>query len=99
MAEAVVKKLPMILTDIRPGHELINLNYLVKNGIAAYARIPREAVFMAEQVLDGKLSFNHERNYEKIVKQPQAVSIVDAVKDVIPLATPLKVSHYQADLT
>jgi processive 1,2-diacylglycerol beta-glucosyltransferase len=99
MAEAVVKKLPMILTDIRPGHELINLNYLVKNGIAQYARIPREAVFMAEQVLDGKLTFNHERNYKKIVKPEGSVSLVSAIESIAPETTSvgstLKVSHYQ----
>ncbi|OGE73982.1 MAG: hypothetical protein A3C49_04280 [Candidatus Doudnabacteria bacterium RIFCSPHIGHO2_02_FULL_42_25] len=95
MAEAVIKKLPMILTDIRPGHELINLNYLVNNGIAKYARIPREAVFMAEQVLDGKTVFNHEKNYEKIVKPPGAVTLVEAIKDIIPEPEGLKIKNYQ----
>lgn len=95
MAEAVVKKLPMILTDIRPGHELINLNYLVKHGIAAYARIPREAVFMAEQVLDGKLIFNHDRNFKQIVKPEGSVSLVSAIENIIPEPIGLKVSNYQ----
>ncbi|MBX4186769.1 MAG: hypothetical protein KW802_00705, partial [Candidatus Doudnabacteria bacterium] len=95
MAEAVVKKLPMILTDIRPGHELINLNYLVKQGIAAYARIPREAVFMTEQVLDGKLKFNHDQNFRTIVKPAGSVLLVDAVEALVTSPTTLKVSNYQ----
>ncbi|HEX9503336.1 MAG TPA: glycosyltransferase [Patescibacteria group bacterium] len=95
MAEAVVKKLPMILTDIRPGHELINLNYLVKNGIAAYARIPREAVFMAESVLDGKLMFNHERNFKQIVKPEGSILLAEVIDALNPEPAVLKVSNYQ----
>jgi processive 1,2-diacylglycerol beta-glucosyltransferase len=94
MAEAVVKKLPMILTDIRPGHELINLNYLVSHGIARYARIPREAVFMAESVLDGKIKFDHEKNFRQIVRPAGSISIAEAIKALAPQDT-LKVSNYQ----
>ncbi len=95
MAEAVVKKLPMILTDIRPGHELINLDYLVDKGVAKYARIPREAVIMAEQVLDGKIVFNHESNFEAIVKPKGSVELTSAIDEIAPEPVGLKVSHYQ----
>ncbi|OGE80471.1 MAG: hypothetical protein A2660_01255 [Candidatus Doudnabacteria bacterium RIFCSPHIGHO2_01_FULL_45_18] len=98
MAEAVVKKLPMILTDIRPGHELINLNYLVSRGIAKYARIPREASAMAEQVLDGQIRFDHAANFTKIVKPKDSVSLIVAIESVSSELEGLKVSHYQ-DLT
>jgi processive 1,2-diacylglycerol beta-glucosyltransferase len=84
MAEAVVKRLPMVLTDIRPGHELINLEYLVKHGVARYARIPREAVFIVEQILDGKLTTNFENNFETIVKPKNSVSVVEAIDSVNP---------------
>ncbi len=98
MAEAVVKKLPMILTDIRPGHELINLNYLVGHGIAQYARTPREAAFMAEQVLDGKLVFDHEHNFEQIVKPKGSIPLAEAISAIAPEpkeTSSLKVSNYQ----
>jgi len=96
MAEAVVKKLPMILTDIRPGHELINLNYLVAKGVAKYARIPREAVFMAEQVLDGKILFNHEANFKHIVKPAGSIPLSEAIEALAPTdSSSLKVSNYQ----
>jgi processive 1,2-diacylglycerol beta-glucosyltransferase len=97
MAEAVVKKLPMILTDIRPGHELINLNYLVSRGIAKFARIPREAVYMAEQVLDGKIVFDHNKNFEQIVKPKASVSLTSAIDELKPESTPLKVTNYLQD--
>ncbi len=95
MAEAVVKKLPMILTDIRPGHELINLDYLVAHGIAKYGRIPREAVYLAEQVLDGKIVFDHQANLEAIVKPKGSVSVAEAIDSVAPEPTGLRVSNYQ----
>jgi processive 1,2-diacylglycerol beta-glucosyltransferase len=95
MAEAVVKHLPMILTDIRPGHELINLNYLVDRGIARYARIPREAVYLAEQVLDHKIVFDHQRNLETIVKPKGSVTVTEAVDYIAPEPLEFKVSNYQ----
>ncbi len=95
MAEAVVKKLPMVLTDIRPGHELINLQYLVQNGIAQYARIPREAVFMVEQILDGKTKTDWAACINKIVKPPGAVTVVEAVESISPAPSPINVKNYQ----
>jgi processive 1,2-diacylglycerol beta-glucosyltransferase len=95
MAEAVVKKLPMVLTDIRPGHELINLKYLVRHGIARSARMPREAMYLVEQILDGKLTTNHEQNFHTIVKPKNSVSIVEAIDSIAPEPSGLKVTHYQ----
>jgi len=98
MAEAVVKKLPMVLTDIRPGHELINLNYLVEKGIAKYARIPREVVYMVEQILEGRLKFDHQRSFETIVKPKNSVSVAEAIGGVIPEKSVLTVKNYQANI-
>lgn len=95
MAEAVVKKLPMVLTDIRPGHELINLEYLVSHRIVKYARIPREVVFMVEQILEGKTAFNHEQSYETIVKPRNSITVVEAINFVSPEPAALKVRNYQ----
>lgn len=95
MAQAVVKHLPMVLTDIRPGHEMINLEYLVAHGIAQYARIPREAVFMVEQILEGKVSVNHEKNYKQIVKPPGSVTVLEAVKALVPKPELPKIQDYQ----
>ncbi len=95
MAEAVVKKLPMVLTDIRPGHEQINLEYLVKKGIAKYARIPREVVFMVEQILEGKLNFNHEASFKAIVKPEGAVAVAEAINSINPEKNGLRVRNYQ----
>ena len=95
MAEAVVKKLPMVLTDIRPGHELINLKYLIDHGIARFARIPREVVFMVEEVLDGKAKINHERSFNAIVKPIGSVSVAEAIGSIKPESADLKVKNYQ----
>ncbi|OGE81803.1 MAG: hypothetical protein A3H72_01810 [Candidatus Doudnabacteria bacterium RIFCSPLOWO2_02_FULL_48_8] len=83
MAEAVVKKLPMVLTDVRPGHELVNLEYLLHNNIAYYARIKREVAFLAEQILEGKLKINFESAFAKIIKPPKSVSVVDSLRTIL----------------
>lgn len=80
MAEAVIKKLPMVLTDVRPGHELINLEYLLRHNIVQYGRIPREVVFQVEQILSGRLAGNFEKSYNTIVKPAGSVSVVEAVR-------------------
>ncbi|MBI2355956.1 MAG: hypothetical protein HYV13_01970 [Candidatus Doudnabacteria bacterium] len=96
MAEAVVKKLPMVITDVRPGHELANLEYLLENEIVQYARIPREAVFLVEQILDKKISFNHERSFRKIVKPNGSSDFISLIDEINPNKQALKVSHYEA---
>jgi UDP-N-acetylglucosamine:LPS N-acetylglucosamine transferase len=95
MCEAVVKKLPIILTDVRPGHEWINLEYLVRNKIADYGRIPREAVFLAEQVLDKKIQRNWTEIESKIIKPPGSLTILDALSRVTPQAPQVAVKNYQ----
>ncbi|MBX4188208.1 MAG: hypothetical protein KW793_03695 [Candidatus Doudnabacteria bacterium] len=95
MCEAVVKKLPIILTDVRPGHEQENLLYLVKNKIADYARIPREAVFMAEQVLDGRIRRNWQEIEAKLIKPPSSLTIVEALGKVKPATPNVPVKNYQ----
>lgn len=95
MAEAVIKKLPIVFVDVRPGHEQKNLEYLTSHGIGQYARIPREATFMVEQILDGRRNFNHEQNIKAIVRPPGAVSVLEAIASVNPELGPLRVKNYQ----
>lgn len=98
MAEAVAKKLPMVLTDVRPGHEYKNLEYLVREGIADYGRIPREAVFLVEEILDGKIKRNWSGCFEKILKPNGSVSVLEAIKKLAaaePEQSKLQVRNYQ----
>ena len=95
MCEAVLKKLPIILTDVRPGHEWENLEYLLRHKIADYGRIPREAVFLAEQVLDGKITRDWASINAKVIKPPGSDTILEALNRVKPEAPPVPVKHYQ----
>lgn len=95
MAEAVVKKLPIILTQVLPGHETINLNYLLEHKLADFARNSREAAFMAEQILEGKLNRDWQRAYEKIVRPKNAVDLLQALERIAPIQTQgIEVNHY-----
>lgn len=95
MCEAVLKKLPIILTDVRPGHEWKNLEYLLKFRVADYARIPREAVYLAEQVLEGKITRNWKEIEAKVIKPPGSLTILEAMNRVKPETPAIPVSHYQ----
>ena len=92
MGEAVLKKLPMVLCDIQPGHEMENLEFLRRENIVEYGRIPREVVFLVEQILDGKISFNFKHAYETIIRPPNSVDVVDAILRIKPQA---RVKNYQ----
>lgn len=93
--EAIIKKLPMVLTDARPGHEALNLEYLMSNNIVQYGRIPREAVFLVEQILDGKLKTNWESAYEKLLKSKNGTNLVEALGKIMPESEGLTVKNYQ----
>lgn len=95
MCEAVVKKLPIILTDVRPGHEWLNLEFLLRHRIADYGRIPREALFLAEQVLDGKIKRNWTQIEATVIKPPGSMTILQALDKVRPEVPPVPVKHYQ----
>jgi processive 1,2-diacylglycerol beta-glucosyltransferase len=95
MAEAVIKKLPMILTDVRPGHELVNLNYLVKWGIVKHGRNPREVLFLVEQLFDSKVPIQAEKSFAKIVKPPGSITVVEAVGIVAPKPEMPKIRNFQ----
>lgn len=95
MAEAVAKNLPMILTDVRPGHEMANLEYLLKNNIAQYARIPREAVFLVEEILAKRAKYQNRSAFEKIIKPPGSVDLLAAIERVHPAKEQLNVKNYQ----
>lgn len=97
MAEAVVKKLPMVLTDVRPGHEMKNLEYLVRNRIVEYARIPREVVFLVEEILKGKLRKDFGHSFKTIVKPKTAVNINETIAKLSPQKLQeIKVHKYDA---
>jgi processive 1,2-diacylglycerol beta-glucosyltransferase len=86
MGEAVLKKLPIVLTDIQPGHEEENLQFLLRNNVVAYGRIPREVVFLVEEFLDGKRRIDWDHAFETIIKPHGTISAVDALKMIRPLA-------------
>jgi processive 1,2-diacylglycerol beta-glucosyltransferase len=99
MAEAVVKKLPIVFVDVRPGHEQKNLEYLVDHGLGQYARIPREAVFMVEQVLEEKVKTNWSRVEASIVNPPGRETLVTLIDRLAPQPMAAKgtlnIKHYQ----
>ncbi len=95
MGEAVIKKLPMVITDIRPGHEQINLDYLLSNGLVRYGRISREVVYLVEQMLEGKIKMDHQKNFETIIQPKGAILVVDALDRVNPEPNKIKVKNYQ----
>lgn len=76
IAEALVKKLPMLIVDPIPGHERMNTDYLVKKGTAIevkdYKHIYREInrLLGSEGVLD-----RMRNNIEKLVKPDSALDI------------------------
>jgi processive 1,2-diacylglycerol beta-glucosyltransferase len=92
MGEAVLKKLPIVLTDIQPGHEEENLRFLLRNDVVVYGRIPREVVFLVEEFLDGKKRINWEHANETIIKPRGTVGVVEALIAIKPQAL---VRNYQ----
>ncbi len=97
MAQAVVKKLPIVFIDVRAGHELKNLEYLLAHGIGQFARIPREAVFMVEQILEGKVKTDWGRAEKAIVRPEGAEKVVDIIKEIVPTSASSRVNTYQVD--
>ncbi|MBI2607210.1 MAG: hypothetical protein HYW51_00025 [Candidatus Doudnabacteria bacterium] len=95
MAEAVIKKLPMVITDVRPGHEFANLEYLLKNQIVDYGRIPREVSFLVDQILDHKLKKDWEGAYQKVIQPQNSQSLVEILEGIQPNTSGLKVQNYQ----
>lgn len=100
MAEAVIKKLPMVITDAKPGHEVINLDFLLKHGIVDHGRIPREVVFLVEQILDGRIRRDWDKCFKTIVKPEGVIGIDEALNAIKPevSATGLTVKNYQSTM-
>jgi processive 1,2-diacylglycerol beta-glucosyltransferase len=96
MAEAVAKKLPMVLTDVRPGHEQANLDYLLANRMAVYGRIPAEVVFLVESILEGKKLVDLPQAYNLIIKPSGWTDVVDAIRKIKPLPS-LRIQNYQKE--
>lgn len=95
MAEAVIKRLPIIITDARPGHELINLTFLLNNNVVDYGRIPREVVFIVEQLLEGKIKRNWPELDRIILKPDGAKTVIEALETIKPQPLGLNVRNYQ----
>ena len=77
IAEAVAKRLPVVLTDAHPGHETKNMEYLVRHKIAWSAARPEEAALLVERILDGRLKHNPEQGFAAIVQPPEAQSVAE----------------------
>ncbi|MEO8065864.1 MAG: hypothetical protein ABI643_03380 [Candidatus Doudnabacteria bacterium] len=99
MGEALLKKLPIVLTDVQPGHEQMNLDYLVRYKIAQYARNPSEALFFIEQILDGKFRKDWTHARSKLIEPIGVESVTEAIERIIPIETiksgNLTVKNYQ----
>ncbi len=84
IAEAVAKKLPVVLIDAHPGHEQANIEYLVRHNIVAYGRIAREAAFLVEKALTANTTKQATINFEKLIHPPGAHNIVEAIDLIAP---------------
>lgn len=84
MGEAILKKLQIILTDVRAGHEEMNLEYLLNNGIAQYARNPAEVTFFVEQILEGRQKQDWSKAFNKLIKPQGFTSVVEAIDRIRP---------------
>ncbi len=102
MGEAILKQLPIILIDVRAGHEQVNLEYLLRNDIAQYARNPAEATFFVEQILNGQAKPDWTKANRKLIKPEGWVSIVQAIDRIRPQETSkisgLTIKNYQFDM-
>lgn len=96
IAEAVSKRLPVIITDAHPGHEEANKNYLVRNGVAGYGRIPREVAFLVEQVLEGKQINQQEQAFRLLIEPKNRKTVVEALLLISPEPKGLTIKNYQA---
>ena len=95
MAEAVIKRLPIVITDARPGHEFINLTFLLNNLVVDYGRIPREVVFIVEQLLEGKIKRNWPELDKIILKPDGAKTVIEALDTIKSQTLGLNVRNYQ----
>lgn len=97
MGEAILKRLPIIITDALPGHEEKNLKFLVDNRIVRYGRIDREVLFLTEQILEGKLRTDWLNAESILIKPAGQISIAQALEKVKPQqpVSTLKVLNYQ----
>jgi processive 1,2-diacylglycerol beta-glucosyltransferase len=94
MGEAIIKHLPMVLTDIMPGHEEENLRFLLDHNVVEYGRIPREVVFLVEEFLDGKRAIDWDNAHETVLRPKGAVNIADALGAIRPQPQ-AKIRNYQ----
>lgn len=96
IAEAVSKRLPVIITDAHPGHEEANKDYLVRQGVAGYGRIPREVVYLVEQALEGKQINQQEQAFRLLIEPKNRKTVVEALKLIRPEPKGLTIKNYQA---
>ena len=93
--EAVARKLPMVLTDVRAGHELENLKYLLRHRIVSFGRIPRETVHLVNEVLQGRIKTDFDRAQKLLIQPDSAKSVAQALDLIKPELPKFKISNYQ----
>jgi len=83
IAEAVIKGLPIVITDAHPGHEMRNMEYLERHSIAWHGRTPMEVVRLVEQILKGEIKHDKNAAYEKIIQPTDSMELTAALKRLI----------------
>lgn len=95
VVEAIVKKLPMVLTGVQPGQEFKNLEYMLNHNLAPYSPHPAEVVFFVEKILNGK-KIDLNKAYEKIIKPLNSKPLEDVIAEILPEVEGLKVNTYSS---
>lgn len=72
ISEALVKKLPIIITSTIPGQEEKNADYLVNNGIAARIKEDGELTHLIDQFSKSKLRISHMREMAEEKSKPNS---------------------------
>lgn len=72
ISEALVKKLPMVITSTIPGQEEKNADYLTNNGIAARVKEFGELTHLIYQFAESKLRLSHMREMAEEKSKPNA---------------------------
>jgi len=86
-AEALAKKLPMVLIDPLPGQEELNAEFLERNGAAIQASDEKAAVELVVKVLqDDNLRLRMIKSME-MIRRPDAAR--EAAKHIMNLASQL----------
>ncbi|MFH1665648.1 MAG: glycosyltransferase [Candidatus Omnitrophota bacterium] len=82
IAEALVKRLPMVIVSPIPGHERRNADYLVKNGVAVEAMDVDQIYQIVNDLIDSRSALNKmKKNAAKIARPESAINIAKLASD------------------